>query len=231
METPEVVRWHCLEVAKELGFEPARLRRFVAQRTGVVPENNHGSDSALWAQVTSAVKSCQWFHVYDIIEDIYKWLEKDDEENLRVGGLGDEPLAHRYTEALNELFLNHNIGWQLVNGQIVTRGNEGFHEAVETATSQLNENRRPTAASHIQSAVKALSARPKPNTPGAVSHATNAVECLLHDITGQAMTLGKYLDKYPGLFHPSLKKSARWRVRLCVGCRSAARERRNRADV
>ena len=45
------------------------------------------------------------------------------------------------------------------------------------------------------------------NTPGAVSHATNAVECVLHDITGQEMTLGGYLDKYPQLFHPALKKA------------------------
>src|SRR2546430_4084219 len=28
-----------------------------------------------------------------------------------------------------------------------------------------------------------------------------------HDITGQAMTLGGYLDKYPQLFHPALKKA------------------------
>ena len=36
---------------------------------------------------------------------------------------------------------------------------------------------------------------------------TNAVECLLNDITGEAMTLGKYLDKHPKLLHPSLKKA------------------------
>jgi hypothetical protein len=33
------------------------------------------------------------------------------------------------------------------------------------------------------------------------------VECLFNDITGEAMTLGKYLDKHPKLLHPSLKKA------------------------
>jgi len=30
---------------------------------------------------------------------------------------------------------------------------------------------------------------------------------VLNDITGVEMTLGKYLDKHPQLFHPGLKKS------------------------
>ncbi len=41
---------------------------------------------------------------------------------------------------------------------------------------------------------------------GAVAHATRAVECVLGEITGEALTLGKYLDRHPGLFRPTLKK-------------------------
>jgi hypothetical protein len=31
---------------------------------------------------------------------------------------------------------------------------------------------------------------------------------VLGEITSQSMTLGKYLDKHPGLFHPALKKDS-----------------------
>ena len=95
----------------------------------------------------------------------------------------------------------------MLDGQIVARGDEGFQEAIKTARSELQGNKRPTAASHIESAVKSLSERPNADTSGAVSRSTNAVECVLHDITGETMTLGKYLDKHPKLFHPAFKKA------------------------
>jgi AbiJ N-terminal domain 4 len=146
------------------------------------------------------------FKVYDIIEALYAAMAKQDAITKRTAPRFANTRS-KFAEELNEFFIEEGIGWQLVNGQIVARGDEGFQEAVKTAHSQLNENQRPTAASHIRFAVTALSERPKPNTSGAVAQATSAVECLLHDITGQEMTLGKYLDKHPSLFHPALKKA------------------------
>ena len=151
--------------------------------------------------------NCPWYRVYDLIEDIYIQcafhednfdFEDDDEFSVKTSRLVSE---------LNKYFEYAGIGWQLIQGQILPRGDQGFQEAVETAASHLVESNRPTAAGHIKSAIRALAERPKPNTSGAASHATNSVECVLHDITGQAMPLGKYLDKHPTLFHPSLKKA------------------------
>ncbi len=128
-----------------------------------------------WHEAERLVQKCWWYKVYDIIEALSE----------------AEPfLQAEFAKEINDCCIEEGIGWQLVNGKIVARGDEGFQEAVKTATSQLHENQRPTAAGHIQSAVKALSERPKSNTPGAVAHATSAVECVLHDITGHALTLG-----------------------------------------
>jgi hypothetical protein len=107
---------------------------------------------------------------------------------------------------MNNAFVAQNIGWQLANGRITTRGDETFEDTVRTASRVLKEDAKPTAAQHLASAISALSARPRPNTSGAVSHATSAIECVLGDVTGEAMGLGKYLDKYADLFHPALKK-------------------------
>lgn len=147
--------------------------------------------------------NCPWFRVYDVIEDIFRQLVFHETE---LSDPDEEPRASPFQRQINDYFKHEGIGWQLVDGKIVTRGDEVFEDTVKTAVAVLEEDAKPTAARHLQFAISALSTRPKANTSGAVAHATNAVECVLGEITGQATTLGKYLDKNPTLFHPALKK-------------------------
>jgi hypothetical protein len=154
--------------------------------------------------VRERIDRCSWFRVYDIIEALFQVLAHQDQQ----GGIPVEcsPHAHAFEQEVNNYFLHEGIGWQVIKGEVVTRGNDAFESTARTALGALAQTGKPTAAKHLQFAIGALSARPIANTSGAVAHATNAVECVLGEITGQAMTLGKYLDKYPGLFHPALKK-------------------------
>jgi len=145
------------------------------------------------------IQDCEWFRIYDIIEGLYQLQLKKNISHVSY--------THSFVEAINEAFFEQNIGWQIdSDGKVVTRGDEEFEATVKTAVSVLHTDQKPTAAGHLRSAVAALSARPKANTSGAVAHATSAVECVLGAITGQTMTLGKYLDKHSSLFHPALKK-------------------------
>jgi hypothetical protein len=147
------------------------------------------------------IKECEWFFIYDIIEGLYKRVyENETIRYLESGSLSV------FNENVNKALIEENIGWQLVRGKIITRGDEAFEGAVKTAITALKEHAKPTSAGHMQSAIIALSVRPLPNTSGAVAHATSAVECVLGEITGQAMTLEKYLDKHSAVFHPALKK-------------------------
>jgi hypothetical protein len=161
--------------------------------------------------------TCPWFRVYDVIEDIFDGLVSyyrtftDEQYRLVL-----------FQQEINDYFKYVGIGWQLVTetvrqplppghppiveGKIVARGDEVFEDTVKTAVAVLEEDAKPTAARHLRFAISALSTRPKANTSGAVAHATSAVECVLGEITGQATTLGKYLDKNATLFHPALKK-------------------------
>jgi hypothetical protein len=181
--------------------------------------NPYGTDD--WPEVTEAIPvmrgeddnavaakrvllNCPWFRVYDVIEDIFGQLIFFENE-LSTDPF-EEPRAFPFQQDINNYFKHVGVGWQLVKGKIVTRGNEVFEDTVKTAVAVLEESAKPTAAGHLQFAISALSARPKVNTSGAVAHATSAVECVLGEITGQATTLGKYLDKNPALFHPALKK-------------------------
>lgn len=202
-EAPENLRYVVLQTARDLEWGPSSLRSIICPVLRIPPDASNWSEYPnIDQEVRWLMDECPWFKVYDIIEAIYRAMVKHDQR--RFNDPGD---AGNFTKALNDFFVEEGIGWQLIDGQIVARGDEGFQEAVKIAATQLVENERPTAASHIGFAVKALSERPGPNTPGAVAHATSAVECVLNDITGEVMTLGKYLDKHPGLFHPALKKS------------------------
>jgi hypothetical protein len=145
------------------------------------------------------LQRCDWFRIYDVVERVYAFVwEKTWHSNPGAASL--------LAKDINSALMEQNIGWQLVDGRIVTRGDEAFEGTIEAATDVLKERSMPTAVEHLHNAIIALSKRPKADTSGAVAHATNAVECVLGEITGEATTLGKYLDKYPSLFHPALKK-------------------------
>lgn len=103
-------------------------------------------------------------------------------------------------EALHEFFIEEGIGWQLVNGQIVTRGTEAFETVVTEATSGLATSERPTAAKHLHEALEDLSRRPQADLPGAAYHAMGSLECVARDLTGNSKaTLGEILRRHPNL--------------------------------
>jgi hypothetical protein len=188
--------------------------------------NPYGTDD--WAEITEAVPvsqgedddavaakrvllNCPWFRVYDVIEDIF------DQLNFYETDLKTDPTEEIRTllfqRDINEYFKHAGIGWQLVKGRIVTRGNEAFEGTVKTAVAVLEQDAKPTAAGHLQFAIGALSARPRANTSGAVAHATSAIECVLGEITGEAMTLGKYLEGILACsIRPSKKDSTEFTV-------------------
>lgn len=142
--------------------------------------------------------------MFDIVEDGYANLQFHEEE---LASPDERPRARPLQNDINKYFMYAGIGWQMIQGKIISRQDEPIENAIRTATTELNRGGRPTAAKHIDCAIRALSERPKPNTAGAVSHATSSIECVLNDITGKSLTLGKYLDLYPTLFHAALKKT------------------------
>jgi AbiJ N-terminal domain 4 len=147
----------------------------------------------VWDEVEALMSGCEWFKVYDIIEALYARLSKNDAENRQKD-------AVQLAETINSYFEEEGIGWQLVDGQIITRGTEAFESVVRQSTDALQVSERPTAAKHLHEALLDLSGRPQPNLSGAVYHAMGALECLARDVTGDPKaTLGEILKRNPGL--------------------------------
>jgi hypothetical protein len=191
---PEKLRHWLLEVATGLGWSTSVLRPIVWRVLVTLPDQPSSGEAAILAELHTLVNSCKWFKVYDLIEAIeHFFYEHDSRDSHRH-------CAPDFADAVNTFFIEHGIGWQLVDGEIVTRGAEAFEGAVRTAAEELRGDQRPTAATQIHDALQALSRRPEPNFRGAIVHGMGALECLARDLTGDPKaTLGEILKRHPNL--------------------------------
>jgi AbiJ N-terminal domain 4 len=193
-DAPENLRYFTLQTAIDLGWAPSSLRTILCRVLHVPPDGSNWSEYPnVWGEVEGLIYRCEWFKVYDIIEAMWARFSKHDAENRQKD-------AVQFTEAINSFFIEEGIGWQLVNGQIVTRGTEAFEAVVTEATAALNASMRPTAAKHLHEALQDLSRRPQSDLPGAVYHAMGSLECVARELTGDSKaTLGEVLKRHPGL--------------------------------
>jgi hypothetical protein len=153
----------------------------------VPPDSGNWSEYPnIWSEVESLMYRCDWYKVYDIIEGMYARFARRDAENRQKDVV-------QFAGAINSFFEEEGIGWQLVDGQIVTRGTEAFEAVVSEATEALQASERPTAANHLHEALQDLSRRPQPDPAGALYHAMGWLECLARDVTEiQKLLWAKY---------------------------------------
>jgi hypothetical protein len=156
---------------------------------------------------------CEWFRLYDILEDVFSQLLFHEQE---LADPEEEPRAYPLQKDLNEYFRYAGIGWQMIDGHIVSRGDDAFESVVRSAQANLEESGRRTAAQHLSEAIQALSRRPDANCPGAMYHAMGALECVARDLTGEPKhTLGQILKRRPELLPPPLDQALS-QIWVCV---------------
>ena len=187
-DAPEGLRVTVLEVARNLGWGPSHLRRIVCAVLRVRPDPDNWSEYPnIWEEVQAHIHECEWFKVYDIIEALHARLEET----------GD---ATSFAAEINAYFVEEGIGWQLVDGQIVTRGPEAFESIVTAAVAALDHTERTTAAGHLHEALADLSRRPRADLTGAIFHAMGALEAVARDLAGDPKaTLGEVVKRNPDL--------------------------------
>lgn len=188
-EAPKALRHVILQIAKDdCGLYPSTLRNIVCRVLHRYPDKSNWSEYPnIWNEVQSLTFSCEWFHVYDIVEAIWNYLAKKDME---------EP----FVKAVNQCFCEMGIGWQLRNGVIQVRGEEVFETFLDTVHESLAQAELPTASIELKEAIRDMSRRPDPDLSGAVHHAMAALECVVRKVTGTPKsTLGEIIRKTPGL--------------------------------
>lgn len=189
-DAPEGLRFAVLAIARDLGLGPTPLREIICRTLRVRPNPHNWSDFPnVWDEVQDLVFGCEWFRVYDIIEALFASFARD-----RSGAAG------QFEHEINAYFREEGIGWQLVDGQIVTRGTETFEAVLSGAIDALKDTARPTAAGHIHDALLGLSRRPNADLAGAIYHAMGALEAVARDLSGDPKaTLGEAIKRNPDL--------------------------------
>jgi len=197
-DAPSALREALPLIAEDLGVSPNPMRHLVCRVLRTRPPPSNWSEYPNVAgEVEGLIDTCEWFEVYDIIEEMANVLSRRDHE-----------AAEEFEAEINELFRREGIGWQLREGYLEVRVPEVFETTVSTAREELTAAGRKTAAEEIHEALRDLSRRPAPDLTGAVQHAMGALECVARDVIGDPRaTLGDIVKRNPGLIPAPLDQA------------------------
>ena len=199
-DSPEALRLFVLRYVSGRAQSNIHLTRAVVSGTlAYVPNPANQSVSEIWQEIQHAIRTCHWFLVYDLIEELYRDFR---------WSVGDQDA---FVNRVNEFFDEQNIGWQLkivttdIEGlfapQIVIRGNDEFERTIASASHALDASSKAEATTELKEAVRDLSRRPDPDLTGAIQHAIAALECTAKEVCGEpGETLGQLAKKHPGRF-------------------------------
>lgn len=181
-----------------MDLQPSLIRDVLCRALRTTPDRSNWSEYPnVWGECQYLMEECPWYKVYDFVEALHAQLSRNLESD-----------ALRWEQLVNDYFVEIGVGWRLVEGQLESRGEEGFKAAVDTARASLEAAELPTARREIQEALKGLSRRPEPDLTGAIHHAMGALECTSREYTGNVKaTLGEVLKKNPDLFPKPLDEA------------------------
>ena len=194
-DAPGELRSVLVDMAYESGLRPSQLRNIVCRALRVAADLSNWSDYPnIDQEVRYELMDCEWFSVYDVIEEIYS--------GMRGGSAKD------FEEKMNDYFRRRGIGWQLIDGTVEIRGPETFEVPVRGALDAIEEAEYLTAHSELSEALSDLSRRPRADVTGAIQHAMAALECVARDITGDSKsTLGRIVKDNPDLLPKPLDQA------------------------
>ncbi len=203
-EAPDEMRGIVLDIAYESGLSPSPMRTLLCR---LLRKRADPSNWSEWPNVAGEcedlIRQCEWYEVYDIIEEIFKSLQKPDSYDAAGGNR-----AGRFADEINRYFRREGIGWQLNSGEVVTRGTEIFEAAIRGAAEALASAQKPTARNEIHEALVDLSRRPEPDLTGAIHHSMAALECVARDVCGDPRaTLGEIIKRYPAVIPKPLDEA------------------------
>jgi hypothetical protein len=197
---PEVLRsFVLLHVSHIARARIHDARSLVSKTLRYVPNPSNQTVAEIWSEIEFALRCCDWFLIYDLIEEIYRDLQWSSDQQ------------EAYVSDVNEFLDEQNIGWQLrtvpVDGipllapEVIVRGSEAFEMTVTVAAEALKSSSRNSAKKELDEALQDLSRRPEPDLTGAVHHAIAALECVAADVCGETgETLGNVVKRHPHRF-------------------------------
>jgi hypothetical protein len=197
---PPDMRYAVISIPEHyLGVSPTTLRDILCCVMRTRPDSSNWSEYPnIWGEVQVLIERCEWYKVYDVIEAIHEYFVNHRQRDK----------AARYAQEINDCFNEMGIGWELLEGRLLARGEQSFEVTLSDATAALSEASLDTAQTELAAARKALSQRPEANLSGAVFHAFSALECVARKVCGDdKRTLGELVRQNPDLFPKPLDEA------------------------
>ena len=164
-----------------------QMRSILCTTAMISPDpSNWGENDFMKSEIELIIGRCDWFRVYEIIEEGYDKIVKEE-------------YKEEFENDINEFFVEYGIGWRMENGELLIRGNESFEEEISATSSTLKDAGLSTSAGEIKQAILDLSRIPEPDITGAVQHSGAALECVARKVTGSKDTLGALIKDHPDI--------------------------------
>ncbi|HYL83274.1 MAG TPA: hypothetical protein VE263_03490 [Candidatus Angelobacter sp.] len=184
-DAPRALRAGLVGILRDMGHSYTSIRELICPVLHEFPDPNNWTEIPnVRDEVLALVQDCDWFRIYDIAEVAYSSFVGENRQD-------------EFAERLNVLFEDLGIGWQMIDGHIVTRGDQDFERAVAQANVHIECAGMQTARTELNEARADLSRRPEPDITGTVQHCMAALECVAREVSGDARaTLGTIIQRH-----------------------------------
>lgn len=129
----------------------------------------------------------QWYTYYDILEIILSFSALDS----KVIGSNEKEKITNFKNGVNKIFLEENIGYRIINNQVVDITNEEEINEIEKAMDSIFDS----VNNHFEKALSFYSDRKNPDYKNSIKESISAVESMCCIICGKKVELGKALGK------------------------------------
>ena len=135
-----------------------------------IPRETRDHDLTYFAEseeipIEQLMMSCDWWRFYDLCELIFQYLYSEY-----------KPWGGQFSESLNSLFLDEQLGFEIKNGKVEKVGSGFIDAKIKEARYLLKEPEFKGADKQFEKAIKHLNVRPNPDVENCVKDAVGAIE-------------------------------------------------------
>lgn len=174
-DAPDGLRSYLVDTAYRAGYTAEQAREVVCAVLYVPKDPSAWSHDRIDSEVRGKLEECAWFRVYDVVEALCAPTTKSRVPAASPG---------KFSQDMNRYFAENGIGWQIIDGEVVVRGEQPYELTLRDAHASLEAAGYETARNELREAIRDLSRRPNPDVTGAIQHAGAAMECVARDVAG-----------------------------------------------
>lgn len=181
----ELVKKECIASWSEILDELGRIGRLTLSFDQSLSE---------FDMLVELLRRVEWMRIYTFCERAYdrllssveEWVSGDYIESFLTTVMELTEVREFYTNELNFLLLEENLGFQFQNGTFFRRGRPQTQKAIQKVNTVLSDPRLTNVRNHFNKALKFFNQRPEPDHENCIKEALCSLEACLHTLIPNA---------------------------------------------